>query len=876
MKTRKIKQTLSKVILISMLLTQSQIINAVSINDRKSKNINRNLDINYEDNTTNKDNKKISNSFYDENLIDLEKEILDKDNKNTDILEDIKNTEDTDQLEEIEVNHTENLNSDESDTNKNDSNNNINKQDELDNPDDLSKKEDMEDLKSKELKELKALESDGKEDIESIAVITSFEELKEAIQNEKIEKIIIDKNTDNIYITEELIVNRDITIDGQEQTLILSEVEGKNIIINQDGHLVIENITMQNNTAYNFDIDKHYGGIENNGYLEIKDINLIDNLEFRYNGYSNYTDYYEEALEYLDEVMIKKGIIENSGILIADNVLAESNKNKFEPISLSTIYNKDGGLINITNSKFSKLDSLFGNIMNEGKLNIENTEFSENNTEFISCLLNLKQGETTIDNSIIKNNSKDNGVCILNLGQLNIMNSKILNNKGYDLILIVNDDRLNISNTNFSGNRLGGYGCLFNTKKGDLNIESSSFIDNSGQIGGAVANKNKVKIKNSSFERNFSLIGGAVANEGILDLYSNNFINNQAIYYGGAIANIKEYIYYDDNSSISAGNFEKVEINIYGSDNFTSNKSQVGGAISGKYINNSINILENANVLFSENKACEVENYDLWSINDDENSDVKAGGAIYDSNLEIKGNAHVSFLNNKAEVGGAIFNNKNGNYIDITSEKGVLFENNKIENPKEYDGLDIATSIYNYLNIKNATFNNNLSKKSSIYIHSFDEGWNIKLNNKNENTVSENDNLGKVYIENSYINNEGSLIGIDNSFIDTMVLANKDKHIDLSKNLFGNINSIIYYNPTYTIRSIDTFNYLEPNSLNKLILNIDRSTFDTDNLSLLGGVYGDLVKTDNYVFTEFNFDNNTLDLCQYSRHIFSNNFMQPS
>ena len=227
--------------------------------------------------------------------------------------------------------------------------------------------------------------------------------------------------------------------------------------------------------------------------------------------------------------------------------------------------------------------------------------------------------------------------------------------------------------SNFSGFSNTGNGGALNTS-GTATIKDSGFTNNTGNFGGAIFSNGKTDIIAEGIDVVFSgntgtTSGGAIGNnsDGILSINAKGadvkFENNTASKeVGGAITN-----------------YNNIYINADGGDvNFTSNTAtKSGGAI----YSSKGDITVNANggaVNFSGNKAD--KNYG-GAIN------IAAGSVALNANSSDT-NSKITFENNSAAFGGAIYNlkqldiNANNNAILFNTNKattsgGVLFNNGK-------------------------------------------------------------------------------------------------------------------------------------------------------------------------------------------------------
>lgn len=103
---------------------------------------------------------------------------------------------------------------------------------------------------------------------------------------------------------------------------------------------------------------------------------------------------------------------------------------------------------------------------------------------------------------------------------------------------IVNHGTLTLKNSNVNGNQ-GAYGAVMH-ESGTLTVDSTTFMSNSGQDGGALyINSGATStISNSTFSENTASYGGALENNGTLSVTRTTFDKNFATADGGAIWNL--------------------------------------------------------------------------------------------------------------------------------------------------------------------------------------------------------------------------------------------------------------------------------------------------------------------------------------------------
>ncbi|MDR0913355.1 MAG: hypothetical protein LBM96_12280 [Methanobrevibacter sp.] len=424
---------------------------------------------------------------------------------------------------------------------------------------------------------------------------------------------------------------------------------GGGAIYNMDHNLSIKGSIFNNNSA------EDYGGaIENHG----------DNICI---SGSNFTDNYAE--DYGGAVYAPWG---NLTII---------NSNLFN----NSVINGSGGAIyinvssNIKNSNFTKNTAFLdgendiyggGAIFNDkgGVLNIENSNFNENNASYYGgAIYSYDDSKLNISSSNFTDNSANDGGAIYSKIFLNIHNTNFTNNHAF-----------------YNGGR--GEGGVIYTTEG-LNITESEFNNNNAIKGGAIYLKSKSKsyIENSKFNNNFATDSGGVIYTDLLSLLtiSNSVFNDNGLkgnskgpddLYGGVIF-IYEHISSNDIGSL----------NIYNSsfiNNFIDYNHDYGGVIHAKYtdltivdsnfINNSASDSGGA-IYLDKNSSLTLSNSNFTN-----NSAKNKGGAIYTAYESYNSNImNSNFNNNSAGYGGAIYNDRSNNF-SIISNNFVNNRNNSI------------------------------------------------------------------------------------------------------------------------------------------------------------------------------------------------------
>ncbi len=145
-------------------------------------------------------------------------------------------------------------------------------------------------------------------------------------------------------------------------------------------------------------------------------------------------------------------------------------------------------------------------------------------------------GTLTVSNCTLNNNAaSDEGAGIFAGGALTVSNSTISNNFSLgDAGGIYNDGTLTVSTTTFydNGGDLGGG--IDNDSFSSATVNSSTFVQNSGQEGGGIHNRGTLTVGNSTFSGNVvSFGGGGILDDGSLTVSASTFSGNSAEFGGG-------------------------------------------------------------------------------------------------------------------------------------------------------------------------------------------------------------------------------------------------------------------------------------------------------------------------------------------------------
>ena len=370
------------------------------------------------------------------------------------------------------------------------------------------------------------------------------------------------------------------------------------------------------------------------------------------------------------------------------------------------ITNSSGAGLIINNTTMTKGGGTSGGAIlnNGGSVQVNNSNFTENTTDFITS-----PGPEVGNGGVISNTGAQGGVVEVN-------NSTFSGNGVYrddagNLLYITNDG--NISTTASDSNSLMTSmrgGAIYNgtnsvtetVGENVLKVNESTFTNNYAQNGGAIYNAGTATIENSTFTGNKAVSpligssqndgnngrGGAIANSGgQLTVTNSTFTENSATKHSGALYN--------------SGGTVNIDSNV----KFEANTAQNGGGAIGNFRGGTLNIEDTS---FVDNKTTGMAGF---------------GGAIYNTNVEpgsseagssaiLNINQNTTFSNNAAASGGGAIYNKSIAHVD-----GATFVNNGVTSDESLvtssggaiwnDGRNTESGVTGNMEIKNTTFESN-------------------------------------------------------------------------------------------------------------------------------------------------------------------------
>lgn len=336
-------------------------------------------------------------------------------------------------------------------------------------------------------------------------------------------------------------------------------------------------------------------------------------------------------------------------------------------VSGGAIYNKDGN-ITITGSQFDQNSSgsMGGAIANmsgktdyTGEINITDSGFTGNTAGNGGAVWNGTNGKVNITNStfskntaMLKDHSLQQGGAITNGGEMTITGSTFEDNTANKRGgAIFNSGTLTVNGGSFDGNKAGNGGAIYNATNATLKITGTSFTNNTAAgWGGAILNSGAtITVTDATFANNIAQggAGGAIGNpaEGTssVTVSGTKFLNNHSVYDGGAIGNYGgmkiENCLFEGNTAQLAFDEEKGTW----TNPVTDDTAVGGGAISLGAVSNSA-VASISGTTFKNNTS------------GTNGGAIATRQAIHADNSAAKLDIAATFIGNKAQQGGAIYN----------------------------------------------------------------------------------------------------------------------------------------------------------------------------------------------------------------------------
>lgn len=442
----------------------------------------------------------------------------------------------------------------------------------------------------------------------------------------------------------------------------------------------------------------------------------------------------EEVYKFGIEINKDDVIIEGNGHIIDAKNKTRIFEVKCKNITIKNLIFKNGfniiagSILNSHNSCLNLVDCEFtdnstnrsgGSILNNGYINIKNTNFLNNDSTDGGCINNQKSGVLDIINCIFKNNSlKSGGGVIINWGDVCINDSKFENNfsKGRNGGCITNQITgiIDLNNCEFKKNlATEDGGTIFNL--GCLSICESKFFNNQTKTNGGCINnlsEGKIEVSSSVFEFNYAIMsGGVIINWGNISLNDTKFQKNTSKENdGGCINNqsegkldITKCEFIENTSKFGGGaiiNWGKVSLK---KSKFYSNVTK---EVSGAAICNMLgSVLTCYDGEFVDNK-CQKVGACIFN----ESEDSKVIKSVFKNHENVK---NLVYNKNKLSLIDCVFKDNMGiGYHIYNGLKSSL----DILGGKIIDNTSKKTTIHNfggYLTINKTLFKNNVSLKKN-------------------------------------------------------------------------------------------------------------------------------------------------------------------
>ena len=256
--------------------------------------------------------------------------------------------------------------------------------------------------------------------------------------------IILDEDEYGLFKDGIRIHKDDIIIDGNNHTI---DGRGKSRIFDVNGKsIVLKNIIFKNGQHNN-------GGaiFQDGGNLKVLRCRFLDNASKSMGGAIQFDN---GCLEIIDSEFVNSKALYGGALRI--NCSKLSIKNSMIKDSFAQV----GGGINYNESEVKIADSSFSNNRSKtnggaietqnGRLDIQNTEFSNNKAKYGSAIRN--HAETYLKDCRFIENSSDFGTIFNKKGNVNALNCNFIGDESTNEI-IYNEDLLDISNSNFKSNK---------------------------------------------------------------------------------------------------------------------------------------------------------------------------------------------------------------------------------------------------------------------------------------------------------------------------------------------------------------------------------------------------------------------------------------
>lgn len=414
----------------------------------------------------------------------------------------------------------------------------------------------------------------------------------------------------------------------------------------------------------------------------------------------------------------------NSILTIEDGAVLQNNTAKE---SGGIIQARANTTINIKGGSFKNNSSESGGgvLFTNGKLNITGGTFENNQGKYGGALWIGSKSTATVENATFINNtttsSNGGGGAIWGSNEFKVKNSKFEKNKSKFGGAIYSQKNMTIEGSTFKENAAYTGGALDIPKDMKMTVKDSKFIGNSATFAGAIYIINSTEestMSGCTFTENEATKKGAAiwSNNAPISIEGSTFQNNgNYTEYGGGLCvngdktyNVKNSIFKGNQAKFGGGIFVMGgKLSVEGTTLESNIAANTGGAIlslkdedTNSEIVISKSLIKNNEALNGagvtvqsgkvEIKDTEFNGNDTQGSEDDQ--DKRLGGALY---VDVDANVNISetskFINNKAGLGGAIFDASfdYSNPADISK-----YQNLKIEGTTLFKGNEARTGLH--------------------------------------------------------------------------------------------------------------------------------------------------------------------------------------
>lgn len=335
--------------------------------------------------------------------------------------------------------------------------------------------------------------------------------------------------------------------------------------------------------------------------------------------------------------------------------VVENSQSKDQQYTALNELTLDGGIVDVNKGVAITIENIDGKgaITNAGSVTIEKgtiegpITFEKGDAKANNMVTVDKDGKTTLTGGVAGSGTIDR-LAIAEDGKTTITNAKLSGHEGRALW---NNGTLTINGGSFDGNKAGNGGAIYNATNATLKITGTSFTNNTAAgWGGAILNSGAtITVTDATFASNIAQggAGGAIGNpaEGTssVTVSGTKLLNNHSVYDGGAIGNyggmkIENCLFEGNTAQLDfdgeKGTWTKP---------VTDDTAVGGGAISLGAVSNSA-VASISGTTFKNNTS------------GTNGGAIATRQAIHADNSAAKLDIAATFIGNKAQQGGAIYN----------------------------------------------------------------------------------------------------------------------------------------------------------------------------------------------------------------------------